>query len=765
MKGGEIMNVLNSKESNIRNDEENIETREARKNIEISRGEWKKTHQSKYDESHANYFENSSKNDFGAPLLGDSRDLFRPKTSDIPNQPGVYKWRDERGKVIYVGKAKSLRNRLSNYFQPLNQLHPRTQSMVLTARSLEWTVVNTELEALTLEYTWIKEFNPRFNIVFKDDKTYPYIAVSVNDDFPRVWITRNRNSKSTQYFGPYAKVWQLKHSLDSLLKTFPVRTCRQSVFNKAQKTGRPCLLASIGKCSAPCVQKVDKKTHRNNVEQLVGILSGAIGDSYINDLTRKMKELSNNLDFENAAKIRDKINIFRTVIQQNSVVFNDNVEADVFGFSADSLEACVHAFFVREGLLRGEKNWQVERSEDISDEDIIANLLIRVYCEYESNIDLQYANSLKIEQSRNALQIDYSSNANMDSSYRAKETKERKKRQETTGRGDLLDPICPIPREIIIPIELEKSHKENLERWLSGLRGAKVTIKVAERGDKRSLMDKANLNAEQSLKQMKTSRISTLESRTNAMNQVAAALSMSEAPLRIECYDISNSADGRYQVASMVVFEDGIAKTSEYRRFSIKGPNGIGQLDDLSALYETISRRFKHESDSCNNEDDDCVENRSQSSSKKFAYTPNLVIVDGGIEQAKAAQKAMIDCNVKGITVCGLSKKLEEVWLPNSQYPIILKRSSEGLYLLQRARDESHRFAIAYHRKKRAKAMLYSSIDSIPGIGESYKKRLLSKFGSVKNLKEASVEELQKVPGIGLLKAKTIYEFLHPQQI
>ena len=276
-------------------------------------------------------------------------------------------------------------------------------------------------------------------------------------------------------------------------------------------------------------------------------------------------------------------------------------------------------------------------------------------------------------------------------------------------------------------------------------------------------MDKANLNAEQSLKQMKTSRISTLESRTNAMNQVAAALSMSEAPLRIECYDISNSADGRYQVASMVVFEDGIAKPSEYRRFSIKGPNGIGQLDDLSALYETISRRFKHESDSCNNEDDDCVENRAQSSSKKFAYTPNLVIVDGGIEQAKAAQKAMIDCNVKGITVCGLSKKLEEVWLPNSQYPIILKRSSEGLYLLQRARDESHRFAIAYHRKKRAKAMLYSSIDSIPGIGESYKKRLLSKFGSVKNLKEASVEELQKVPGIGLLKAKTIYEFLHSQ--
>ena len=355
MKGGEnIMEIVNN----------NIDIKE---DAISSQGKWKKTHLSNCDISTTDILNNSVKNNFGASLLGDTRDLFRPKTSDIPNQPGVYKWRDEKGKVIYVGKAKSLRNRLSNYFQPLNQLHPRTQSMVLTARSLEWTVVNTELEALTLEYTWIKEFNPRFNVVFKDDKTYPYLAVSVNDDFPRVWITRNRNSKSTRYFGPYAKVWQLRHSLDSLLKTFPVRTCRQSVFVKAHKTGRPCLLAAIGKCSAPCIAKVDRKTHRNNVEQLVGVLTGSIGDSYINDLTREMKESSDNLDFENAAKIRDKINIFKTVMQQNSVVFDENVEADVFGFSGDSLEACVHAFFVREGLLRGEKNWQVERSEDISD--------------------------------------------------------------------------------------------------------------------------------------------------------------------------------------------------------------------------------------------------------------------------------------------------------------------------------------------------------------------------------------------------------------
>lgn len=749
MKGGEnIMEIVNN----------NIDIKE---DAISSQGKWKKTHLSNCDISTTDILKNSVKNNFGASLLGDTRDLFRPKTSDIPNQPGVYKWRDDKGKVIYVGKAKSLRNRLSNYFQPLNQLHPRTQSMVLTARSLEWTVVNTELEALTLEYTWIKEFNPRFNVVFKDDKTYPYLAVSVNDDFPRVWITRNRNSKSTRYFGPYAKVWQLRHSLDSLLKTFPVRTCRQSVFVKAHKTGRPCLLADIGKCSAPCIAKVDRKTHRNNVEQLVGVLTGSIGDSYINDLTREMKESSDNLDFENAAKIRDKINIFKTVMQQNSVVFDENVEADVFGFSGDSLEACVHAFFVREGLLRGEKNWQVERSEDISDADIIANLLMRVYSEYESNNNLQYEDSLKIEQSRNALQIDLENTKSkyIDSAYRAKTTKERKKRQESTGRGDLLDPITPIPREIIIPFEISQNQCENLENWLSKLRGSKVSIKVPERGDKRNLMNQANDNAKQSLMRLKSSRISSLDARSSAMNEVAEALGMSESPLRIECYDISNTVNGEYQVASMVVFEDGIAKPSEYRRFSIKGSDGNGKLDDLSALYETISRRFKHTSSG--DVDDDYGENLEKSKYKKFAYTPNLIVVDGGREQARAAQKAMIDCGIKNIVVCGLAKKLEEVWLPNNEYPIILKRSSQGLYLLQRARDESHRFAITYHRQKRRRAMLNSSLDSIPGIGEFYKKRFLSVFGSVKKLKDASVDDLQKVSGIGQAKAKSIYESLH----
>ena len=309
----------------------------------------------------------------GAPLLGDSRDLFRPKTSDIPAQPGVYKWRDGEGRVIYVGKAKNLRNRLTNYFQPLYQLHPRTQTMVLTARSLEWQVVGTELESLTLEYTWIKEFDPRFNVVFRDDKTYPYLAISSAEHVPRVWVTRSRKRRDTRYFGPYAKVWDLRHSLDRLLKTFPVRTCSQNVYHKAEVTRRPCLLASIGKCSAPCVGRISAAEHRKMCEQLVGVLTGRIGKSYIAQLTREMKEASAELEFEKAARLRDQIQMLSTVVEQNAVVFDSDVDADFFGVESDELEASVHAFYVRAGSIRGERNWSVERVEDVTDEELIAD--------------------------------------------------------------------------------------------------------------------------------------------------------------------------------------------------------------------------------------------------------------------------------------------------------------------------------------------------------------------------------------------------------
>ncbi|OZG58198.1 excinuclease ABC subunit C [Bifidobacterium myosotis] len=826
----------------------------------------------------------------GAPLLGDSRDLFRPKTSDIPARPGVYKWRDGEGRVIYVGKAKNLRNRLTNYFQPLYLLHPRTQTMVLTARSLEWTVVATELESLTLEYTWIKEFDPRFNVQFRDDKTYPYLAVSTGERIPRVWVTRSRKRRDTRYFGPYAKVWELRHSLDRLLKTFPVRTCTTNVFHKAQLTGRPCLLASIGKCSAPCVNRIDTDEHRRLAEQLVGVMTGRLGRPYIAQLTREMKEASAELEFEKAARLRDQIQMLETVVQQNAVVFDQDVDADVFGFASDELEASVHAFYVRAGSIRGERNWSVERVEDIADGDLMADLIVQVYSDASGDAGSQLAASQSVagdeaavvsqpmsqstsqsaqqSTSRSAspsaatatrgdadVTLESSASGSMagsafnpasdgvagavsdiapammtggaaiserreaigstqtvtatDALARARATRERNNRQEMTGRADLLAPIAPVPREIIVPIE--PTRREELERWLTGLRGGAVSIRVASRGDKKQLMDRANENANQALARAKMSRISDMGARTQAMNDVAKALGLTEAPLRIECYDISNTVGGAFQVASMVVFEDAVAKKSEYRRFAIRGKDGTGAVDDLSALYETLTRRFRHGNIAGDSGDSIDAEQRAAKAAKDrdqavrsmqtapavqtsvpavqtaqavqtvqagtsqndvvqqntdrrhFAYKPNMVVVDGGRPQVMAAAKALEDCGVDDVAVCGLAKRLEEVWVPDDDYPIILKRQSEGMYLLQRVRDESHRFAITYHRQQRRKGALRSALDDIPGIGESYQKRLLAHFGSVKAMRDASIEEFEAVKGIGHAKAEALYRALHAE--
>lgn len=741
---------------------------------------WRKTADSLREASEQNsdiHLECRGVNRNGAPLLGDTRDLFRPKTSDIPAQPGVYKWRDGEGRVIYVGKAKNLRNRLTNYFQPLYQLHPRTQTMVLTARSLEWTVVGTELESLTLEYTWIKEFDPRFNVVFRDDKTYPYLAISSGERVPRIWVTRSRKRRDTRYFGPYAKVWDLRHSLDRLLKTFPVRTCSQNVFHKAEITHRPCLLASIGKCSAPCVGRISAKEHRRMCEQLVGVLTGRIGKSYIAQLTREMKLASDELEFEKAARLRDQIQMLQTVVEQNAVVFDSDVDADVFGIASDELEASVHAFFVRAGSIRGERNWSVERVEDISDEELISDLITQVYSETAGE-NASASSATIVTEQRNAIGSTQTVTA-VDAAARAQATKERNERQEQTGRADLLAPIAPVPREVIVPIE--PARREDLEQWLGGLRGAAVTIRVASRGDKKQLMDRANDNAKQALQRSKMSRISDMGARSDAMNDVARALGLEQAPLRIECYDISNTVGGAYQVASMVVFEDAIAKKSEYRRFAIRGSDGQGALDDLSALYETLTRRFHHgniagdSGESMDNEkrvsrrnglsdetDASTTTSVQQNTDRHhFAYKPNLVVVDGGKPQVMAAAKALADCGVDDVAVCGLAKRLEEVWVPDDDYPIILKRQSEGMYLLQRVRDESHRFAITYHRQTRRKGMLRSALDDIPGIGEAYQKRLLNHFGSVRAMREASVEDFEQVKGIGHAKAEAIHRALH----
>ena len=794
--------------------------------------EWRKTAAALMPESSSAGAEESAAtakvNANGAPLLGDSRDLFRPKTSDIPAKPGVYKWRDGQGRVIYVGKAKNLRNRLTNYFQPLYLLHPRTQTMVLTARSLEWTVVATELESLTLEYTWIKEFDPRFNVQFRDDKTYPYLAVSTGEQVPRVWVTRSRKRRDTRYFGPYAKVWELRHSLDRLLRTFPVRTCTTNVFHKAQLTGRPCLLASIGKCSAPCVNQIEADEHRRLCEQLVGVMTGRLGRPYIAQLTRDMKEASAELEFEKAARLRDQIQMLETVVQQNAVVFDQDVDADVFGFASDELEASVHAFYVRAGSIRGERNWSVERVEDIADTDLMADLLVQVYSDEAGNDHPQSAaptapasggenaavlplagagtrsvtggGAATISTSREAIGSTQTLTAT-DAIARAQATRERNTRQETTGRVDLLAPIAPVPREIIVPIE--PSRRAELESWLTDQRGGAVTIRVASRGDKKQLMDRANENANQALQRSKMSRISDMGARTQAMNDVAKALGLNQAPLRIECYDISNTVGGAFQVASMVVFEDAIAKKSEYRRFSIRGKDGQGAVDDLSALYETLTRRFKHGNIAGDSGESIDAEQRAAKAEQQqeqsvsdangtssttpaaitdassfadssevvqqntnrhhFAYKPNLVVVDGGKPQVMSAAKALKDCGVDDVAVCGLAKRLEEVWVPDDDYPIILKRQSEGMYLLQRVRDESHRFAITYHRQQRRKGALRSALDEIPGIGESYQKRLLNHFGSVKAMRMASVEDFEQVKGVGHAKAEALYAALHDE--
>lgn len=561
-------------------------------------------------------------------------------------------------------------------------------------------------------------------------------------------------------------------------------------------------------------------------ERLVGVMTGRLGKSYIAQLTREMKQASAELEFEKAARLRDEIQMLGSVVEQNAVAFDQDVDADVFGFASDELEASVHAFFVRAGANRGERNWSVERVEDISDGDLMAEMITQVYADILNETDAEMSRSVSgspssdgdddapdsaedgaarhatpdapivLSTRRDAIGVTQSVTA-VDAQSRAQATRRRNQRQDQTGRDDFLAPIAPVPREVIVPIE--PTRHEELERWLSDRRGGAVTIRVAARGEKKALMDRANENAAQALQRSKMSRISDMATRSRAMNDVADALGLDEAPLRIECYDISNTVGGAFQVASMVVFEDGIAKKSEYRRFAIRGADGNGALDDLSALYETLTRRFRHgniagdsgesidaeqraakaaqqshdtshgtgsdgnPADSEATADQANAEIIQQNTNRRhFAYRPNLVVVDGGKPQVMAAAKALEDCGVDDVAVCGLAKRLEEVWVPDDDYPIILRRQSEGMYLLQRVRDESHRFAITYHRQTRRKGALRSALDDIPGIGATYQKRLLNHFGSVRAMREATVEQLEQVKGIGHAKAEAIFAALHP---
>ncbi|MFJ5696937.1 excinuclease ABC subunit UvrC [Arthrobacter sp. NPDC093139] len=627
---------------------------------------------------------------------------YRPQTGEIPTNPGVYRFRDPHGRVIYVGKAKNLRSRLNSYFANPAGLLPKTHAMVHAASSVEWTVVGSELESLQLEYTWIKEFKPRFNVVFRDDKTYPYLAVTMGEKLPRVQVMRGERRKGTRYFGPYT-AGAIRETMDTLLRVFPVRSCSAGVLKRAQASGRPCLLGYIDKCSAPCVGRVTPEEHRALAEDFCAFMGGE-AKRFIARLEKDMAAAVAELDYERAARIRDDIAALRKVFERNAVVLAEDTDADIFALHEDELEAAVQVFHVRGGRVRGQRGWVVEKVEDFTTPDLVEHLLQQVYGEDA----------------------------------------------EVQGR---------LPREVLVPVE--PSNAAELAVWLGGLRGAKVDIRVPQRGDKAALMSTVRDNAEHALRLHKTRRAGDLTVRSQALQELQEALELPVPLLRIECYDVSH-VQGTNVVASMVVVEDGLPKKSDYRKFSITGP---AATDDTAAMHDVLTRRFRHYlvDKTAQVEAADAgmappetagggvavADTTTPAPKAKFAYPPNLVVVDGGKPQVNAAARALAGLGVDDVYVVGLAKRLEEVWLPDSDFPVILPRSSQGLYMLQRIRDEAHRFAISFHRQKRGKAMTVSALDGVPGLGDSKRKALLAHFGSVKKIKAATAEELTAAKGIG----------------
>jgi excinuclease ABC subunit C len=614
-----------------------------------------------------------------------SNDLsFRPKTSEIPTRPGVYRFYDSKRRILYVGKAKNLRARLQSYFAPLESLHERTRRMVQSAADVDWTIVKTEFEALQLEFTWIKEFNPPFNIRFKDDKSYPYLAVSMSDKVPRVFVTRNRELKGVKYFGPYTQAWALRQTLDTLLKAFPVRSCSSGVFATAKRSNRPCLLADIGKCSAPCVSRVTDQEHVDIAKELVSFMSG-MDPQQVEILREKMLLASKNENFELAARLRDNIEALETVLEKSTVVFSDLTDADLFGIAHDELAATISLFSVRGGRIRGVRAWTMDKELDQSLDDLVRQIIL----------------------------FAYSPVAGVEAPS--------------------------IPKEVLVPSLPEDSN--DLELFLSALRGSAVSLRVPKRGDKAALAETALENAEHALALYKTRRVSDFAARTEALNRLASALDLTDAPLRIECYDISHLS-GTDIVGSMVVFEDGLPKKAHYRQFNIDSAQ-----DDTDAIFQVLTRRLKY------------LRDPETVDEGRFSYIPSLIVIDGGVGQVNAAARAIEASGVTGLAVCGLAKRLEEVWLPGNENPIILPRASEELFLLQRLRDESHRFALAASRRKRSRT-ISSSLLEIPGLGEKRVMALLKRFGSAKRLRIATLDEISDVAGIGRELASQILERL-----
>jgi excinuclease ABC subunit C len=609
--------------------------------------------------------------------------------------------------------------------------------MVTTAASVEWTVVGTEVEALALEYSWIKEFDPRFNVKYRDDKSYPYLAVTLGEEFPRVQVMRGRKRPGTRYFGPYAHAWAIRETVDLLLRVFPVRTCSAGVFRRAQQTGRPCLLGYIDKCSAPCVGRVSEAEHRTLAEDFCDFMAGETA-RFTRRLTAEMRAAAAELDYERAARLRDDIGALERATEKNAVVLADGTDADVFALVGDELEAAVQVFHVRDGRIRGQRGWVVEKVEDVTDAELVEHLLQQVYGDEGgwSAPDRDSGGARRPEQVRVA-----------DSA---------------------------VPREVLVPVL--PPDVEQVTDWLSTLRGSRVRVRVPQRGDKRDLAATVRRNAEQALVLHRTRRAGDLTTRSQALQELQEALDLPAAPLRIECYDISTT-QGSHQVGSMVVFEDGLARKSEYRHFVVRGPEGEGARDDTAAMYEVITRRFRRylqeqedADDLALGETDDDVQVHPAPTGRevppearrpgRFAYPPNLVVVDGGPPQVAAAARALADLGIDDVALCGLAKRLEEVWLPGEDYPVILQRSSEGLYLLQRVRDEAHRFAIRHHRSRRSKGMTVSALDTVPGLGPARSAALLKHFGSVKRLRAATVEEIAAVKGMGTRTAQTVVDAL-----
>jgi excinuclease ABC subunit C len=614
---------------------------------------------------------------------------YRP--SNIPEHPGVYRFFNKADKVIYVGKAKNLKNRLSNYFQA--NLATKTNRMVHEAVRVDWTIVSTELEALALEFSWIKQYQPKYNVQFKDDKSYPYLAISLNDEYPMIFITRKDKRPGLKYFGPYTNAWALRNTFEVLLKVFPVRSCSSSNFSRAQRSKRQCLLGDIGKCAAPCVGWISKEDHQSLALKLNDFMEAGM-ENLLPTLHEEMQLASTNEEFERAARLRDQIESFEKAQRSTQGNFSDDLDGDFIALYQDGFHSAGSIFSMQRGSIKGSRSWIVDQEMALEGQDVFTSLLYSIY-----------------------------------------------------GNGSI-----SIPRNIYLNAKPE--NLSDLEQWLSGVSGSMVEIKVPQRGDKVELLETVKRNAQYSLIQYVSKRATDAAVSGKALTEIEEMLSLKRTPLRIECFDISNIS-GTSVVASMVVFEDGMPKKSEYRRFIIDTSEG---WDDTRAMHQVITRRLKRMLDDRSVDLAEVSETGGRIS--KFAYPPALIVVDGGKPQVSAAQRALGELGITDIALCGLAKRLEEVWLPGNADPLIFPRNSEGLYLLQRIRDEAHRFAITFHRSRRSKVMLESLLDEIPGLGSARRTALLDRFGSVTAIRKAAVSELATTPGIGEKLAETIAQSL-----